>query len=1033
VIDKDSNLGPNVVKELQSIAIDLLKERSYEFPKASIKLNSDQVKRLLSQQVLFESSHHQVMFSHQTIADALRIQHAMQSKVSLQKFVTSQPQLPFIRPAVRAYIGSLRSTQPQQFTKQVRQFLMTESISMHLKRLAVETLAEMTVRDSDLPLVSALSTQLPSLFGRFLDRAKSDEWFHFLHDKWLISLSYGDIKSIASLLFRYFSSFLDGHEELVIKIWLRSIDEEWLPARTLVWQISTELERIKKWDIQGVSELLEKLFNANDGERDNIGKAICHYIETTGVGDELLWKFIIRDINLNSDIKLGRELKFNCQKHDLLNEHYLEKRLKSSDILFSCAIEYLIQFTKIKTPNEQRWLFETILLDASSYARRHSRNSIHPHDSINELLNAVESAMKYRSQHNDSCWKKYEPLLRQIDDSGLRYLLCESYLLNVADNIKGISYQLTDKDFIRHGKLEYELGVLANQSYPYLSYETHEKHQRLLRHIYDDIDDGEVWRESAIYERLIWIPCIYQLPELNDFYEICKKKYGRVMPRPSIGVSSGWVQSPVAHERLIKLGHSWLIQLFKHYNDHNDWHETGHDGLFGGRNSLVAAVRIAASWHPMHFLPLAVIIDNNGLRKCYVDAIIEGIATHLRCRFANLSDSSWKPIKPLPEGRSLAHSLLDLVDRFCISDKDGRTYSKAIEACASTLTDDVSIERLNFHFWKLGLYNNPESEKDDEDRDLIGIGINSVRGVTVESLMMLCNNRLEQDQLIPDELEQILTRYAKDHSMIVRATLLRRFPFFHYKNKELGWSLIKLLTDNCTSKLLKYFEQTLYYQYHSSFTLVKPYLDLIKSFNDQDCDEIWGRLSTLSFLSGHVSEEELWNEVYSSNEGMKEGVGQVFIANLSSVKHTATCVDGLNRLIELGLPKSVFRKFSHSLSSKEDLRYIPLPLVHQFIENVPMEHLHDIDDIFDWAEFHVLRAPEDVLIVIEAVIIRLTEFSKIEHIHFYKEDALVTALKCLLQEADLSDDNSFIERVLSVQYWFLDHGVNELEELFNAE
>ena len=74
--------------------------------------------------------------------------------------------------------------------------------------------------------------------------------------------------------------------------------------------------------------------------------------------------------------------------------------------------------------------------------------------------------------------------------------------------------------------------------------------------------------------------------------------------------------------------------------------------------------------------------------------------------------------------------------------------------------------------------------------------------------------------------------------------------------------------------------------------------------------------------------------------------------------------------------------------------------------------------------------PVDVLEVLEKLIERLSNVTS--HIYINRPDALLTTLKLLLQEADLSDDNSFINRVLSVQDWFLDQGVTELETLLGA-
>ncbi|MDA3822681.1 MAG: hypothetical protein PF450_08760, partial [Bacteroidales bacterium] len=302
IVEKDQHLGAEVVDELQNIAVGLLKRRSYKFPRNLLKVSTQQLQRLLSQEVLAEVSSHQLMFSHQTLADALRIRQAQINGINLQLFVTSQPQLPFIRPAVRSFILSLRSVQPDQFTKQLRQFLLDDSILMHLKRLAVETLAEMAAREGDLLIVSVLSSRLPTIFGRFLDRANGEDWFLLLHNNWLATVNISSVENSVRSVLRYFSRFLDGHEEYLITIWNRAFDEQWLPVDNLVWSISSDLRKLKRWDTTGTIQLLEKLLDANGDGRDDVGRAICQYIEATGGGDELLWKFIIRDSEAIVDI-----------------------------------------------------------------------------------------------------------------------------------------------------------------------------------------------------------------------------------------------------------------------------------------------------------------------------------------------------------------------------------------------------------------------------------------------------------------------------------------------------------------------------------------------------------------------------------------------------------------------------------------------------------------------------------------------------------------------------------------------------------
>jgi len=1030
LVENDQHLGADVVGELQDIAVGLLKQRSYKFPRNLLKISTQQLQRLLSQEVLAEIDSHQLMFSHQTLADALRIRQAQINGVDLQSFVTSQPQLPFIRPAVRSFILSLRSVQPDQFTKQLRQLLLNDGVSMHLKRLAVETLAEMGAKEEDLAIVSVLSSKLPTIFNRFLDRANGEDWFLLLHNRWLATVNISTVENSIGSVLRYLLRFLDGHEEWLIAVWNRALDEQWLPVRNLAWSISSDLHNLKKWDIPGVRELLETLFDANEGERDNVGRAICRYVEATGEGDELLWRFIIRDAEPIANVRRGRELKLNCQKHDLLGKDYLEKRLKFSDVLFGCAMDYLLQFSQNFIPDNDHYPFESNLLDSTSYNRRHTAYDRLPHDSIHEFLDAVEVAMKFRAKNNDSCWKAYEPRLRASCELGIHYLLCETYLSNIPDHVEGIEKQLTNGELLRRGHIEYELGVLTAKAYPYISSSVQERHQRLLMGLYDDLDDSCDWVEESIYKRLIWVPAIFRLPEFSEFYEKCGKIYDGMLPGPTIGSRGGIVRSPVPQEKLIELNHGSLIKLFHHYNEYNEWSDRLSEGMIGGRNSLEGALRTASTLVPMHFVPLVSMIDGSGLSTSFIHSIIDGLASHLSYRFGNHSSSEWKVVEPLPDGKLLAGIVLDLVEKYCWRDEHGYSSARAIEACSTVLEDDQSLQRINFQLWRLGLHATPDSTEDEEAQSLIGSGINSVRGIAAETLLIICNSRLDKEKPITEELKQLLIRYANDTSMVVRATFLRRFPYFLSMEAEFGWKLIELLIKNSKPRLIKHLKQTLYYQYHSNFDAVKPYLEILKTVSDEKSSATWGQLSTLSFLAGHIDEEELWQGVYERHEATREGMGQVFVANLNSAKSSSDCIKGLARLMDEHGLKTIFTEFERSLDNKEQLKFVPLSLVKLFIVNAPVEHVRDIDGTFYWLESNVMAVPDDVLEILEILVNRLSALTG--YIHFYNPDALLTTLKLLLQEADLSDDNEFIDKVLSVQDWFLDHGVNELEALLDA-
>jgi len=95
-----------------------------------------------------------------------------------------------------------------------------------------------------------------------------------------------------------------------------------------------------------------------------------------------------------------------------------------------------------------------------------------------------------------------------------------------------------------------------------------------------------------------------------------------------------------------------------------------------------------------------------------------------------------------------------------------------------------------------------------------------------------------------------------------------------------------------------------------------------------------------------------------------------------------------------------------------------------------VEYLRDIDGAFYWFEKNVVINPDEILDMLELLITRLSEIS--EKLFFHGAGALVTTLRVLLQEADLSGDEQFINRVLAVQNWFLDQGLSEVETMLES-
>lgn len=206
IVAEDQLLGNEVVSALEALAQRLLDDRSYQFSDSLLSLPNPVIQRLLSSDVLTRITSNQLMFSHQTLADAMRVRLAIKSGNDLTDFVLSQAQLPFVRPSVRTYAQQIRNDE-RQYTKQLLRFINSEEVAAHLKRLVIETLAESSPRESDAMVLMRICHSQPLVFNRFLDAANSNEWFELLERLWFPRMNVETDRDALTRFFFYASKF----------------------------------------------------------------------------------------------------------------------------------------------------------------------------------------------------------------------------------------------------------------------------------------------------------------------------------------------------------------------------------------------------------------------------------------------------------------------------------------------------------------------------------------------------------------------------------------------------------------------------------------------------------------------------------------------------------------------------------------------------------------------------------------------------------------------------------------------------------
>ncbi|QLQ33247.1 MAG: hypothetical protein HZT40_18465 [Candidatus Thiothrix singaporensis] len=88
------DIGTPGLRSLQQLAYQLLKSRVHHLPAVQFSAEEPIQRSLISQNVLFEDAG-KIAFTHQTLFDALVVQHALANGEDLLSFVLAHPPFPF--------------------------------------------------------------------------------------------------------------------------------------------------------------------------------------------------------------------------------------------------------------------------------------------------------------------------------------------------------------------------------------------------------------------------------------------------------------------------------------------------------------------------------------------------------------------------------------------------------------------------------------------------------------------------------------------------------------------------------------------------------------------------------------------------------------------------------------------------------------------------------------------------------------------------------------------------------------------------
>ena len=662
---------------------------------------------------------------------------------------------------------------------------------------------------------------------------------------------------------------------------------------------------------------------------------------------------------------------------------------------------------------------------------------------LSHLLHSISFALQERSKKNDRWWQKNKKRLNETQEGAIIYLLICAYRANIKDNTSDIVRLLQREEVLLDSRLGHELGGLIHDVFPYLSYKAQEDFQvrvLKLKSPYNEEEEMPTWLVNLQYQYLCNIPSIFRLVKVVNFIEQWKKEFGKWPLQPRIYSWGGLVRSPISTEQMLSLSDDTLIRLFKFYNQHNrDSYE--HEHLVGGTESVVSTFRDCCALDPARFIPFFDRIVSEEILDGYAISVMEGIARHIRYRFGNLQPPSkdWKPKEPLQEGEVLGKVMLKWIYQYKFLWNESYKIAEAVKSCCHVLEDPADVELVIFCQFRLVNHQNPEEikqhifskdKKGISENDLAHDALNSIRGITAEGPILLALNLLKRKKQLHELLFPLMLRFATDPHPAVRVSILNYLPYYAQYDFDGAWKLYHAAFQKPHILLWSHGEQFLYYQYHSNFDKVQPYLDRIKKEAIETAGETWGRISTLSYLSDHISDAQLFNDLdLLSNNKAWMGAVQVFKANISNANSQEKCEKGLlyiinNATITLGLLNEIDSAFEQLNADGTD---IALQLAHKYIS--AFEDVKGICErhwFYDWLSKLANNEPFSALQVCENLLSRIEESKS--QCHIWQGDKLISSAIRILREADLVDDPDLISRAILLQDQLLRLNLGNISE-----
>jgi len=1037
VVGADPELGDSALQAIEAIAEEMLSTRTLAVSRQRFNGTPDILRALLSNNVLYETSDGKLTFGHQTLLDVLVVNGAFRRGITLNEFIKGLPPVPFVRPSIRAFIAQLALEERLEFRAQIRTVL-TGSAPFHVRRLVAESFAEQRPDNGDWALINELRFKHREVFQVIYLKSEFIEWHHF----WLRNLipAVTELRDAESLLAHAnrITFWRNDDASGVVNYWHDLLMLDWIDASQLVSAFSYQLDEVEPEDAGKFESILIKLLELPRQQYSFLGVAIARFIQRTGRGDALLWKFVAGEIT-DEDVRAFRfNNKLHCQFHEFgrSNINFLEQRMLESSELLNLVLDCVEHWSEVilnKYGSDSGYWAG--FLEETSYRVAHNQSNLRHIDSEHILFDALEAAILRNAQNNTGWWLQNRERLTFHKEGALRYFAILALTQSPEQNLDLVASTVCDNSLLQ-SKLSFEVGSLIKVAFIQLSGDAQDASIANIMQIYSDVGDEKDkynWIRREKVQLLLAIPTHLRTNDAQELIDENDSSEGVQVREPSIGMRGGMVGAPFPYGVFLNSQDASVMRLLSHYEGHSN--SRGDDFLIGGEREVGWQLREAASRMPMRFLKL---LSNNwkNIPNAYCDDLLDGVAAYLSYQYGNLQkNGDWIALEQ-PDAVALAKDILSELENHSSFWWHHRSASNALQACAFVLSTREDAERLVFLC--LGFENIRETRSAGErDRDLITAGINMRKGHIAEALIILANRLLETKVELPELLTPALLRWAKDEDPAIRALVLRRLARLKSLDISLGWEMFENAMA-VPARLWSHAESCLYYAYTDDFERVAPFLSKILLTGEEQDLEVWGRISALAAFKQKIDIAQFIEELKTRDStDAWRGAASVWSHPGNIQDHSEMCFTGL----EAGLNArnihalEVAMKFSILFTHSEQFISVPTLLIRRSIavlmEDESNRH-HRFIGIEGWLNAAGQRDPEQALSIFETYL----DFVKSTRSYIYDHEdnftQLLTRLFAEAEEREESDAGQMLLKVVSVQDKLLSLNVTGVEKWLEA-